>query len=232
MHWISRSSPLRAVSKDGSTYVTDEFYNTWIAIVGLVFAVAGCAWLLITSAATLRPWHVLGFGFYTFGIITLLVMSVLHHGIDGSDREEEVFRLLDYCAIFVMIAGSQSAFCLILMRNPLGWTLFGVEWALAILGIFLKTACPRVSKKITTGIYLLMGWLGVLTIYPLYRTLGTNAVLFLALGGILYTLGSAIFMRERPNPRPGSIGFHEIWHGMVVLASASHFIVMLYLLRA
>lgn len=231
MNWISRSSPLRAISKDGSTHVTDEFYNTWIAIIGLAIAVAVCAYLLAASAIGNKAWHVLGFAFYAFGIITLLVMSILHHGIDGSEREEEVFRLLDYCAIFVMIAGSQSALCLTLMRSPLGWTLFGVEWALALLGIFLKTSCPRVPKKVTTGIYLLMGWLGIFTIYPLYMALGIKAVLFLAMGGLLYTLGSAIFMWERPNPWPGRFGFHEIWHVMVVLASASHFIVMLDLLR-
>lgn len=231
MHWISRASKLRTISKDGSTHVTDEFYNTWIAVFGLVIAALGCAYILVTSAMDHKPWHVLGFGFYTFGLITLLLMSVLHHGIDGSEREEDVFRILDYCAIFVMIAGSQSAFCMILMRNPLGWTLFGLQWTLAILGIFLKTACPRVPKKVTTGIYLLMGWLGVFMIPALYKVVGIEALAMLVAGGMLYTIGSAIFMLERPNPAPGKFGFHEIWHAMVVLAAACHFAVMVYLLR-
>lgn len=231
MNWISRSSSSRTISKDGSPNVTDEFYNTWIAVVGLVFAIAGCACLLATSAAAHKPWHVIAFGFYTFGVITLLLMSVLHHGIDGNEREEDVLRLMDYCAIFVMIAGAQSAFCLILARNALGWTIFGLQWTLAILGIFLKTTCPRVPKKVTTGIYLLMGWLGIFLVPSLYRVAGIAPLALLVVGGLLYTIGSAVFMLERPNPVPGRFGFHEIWHAMVVLASICHFCVMLYLLR-
>ncbi len=231
MNWISRNSPRRAISKDGSVHVTDEFYNTWIAIIGLMAAIAGCTYLIATSVSEHKFWHLLGFSFYAFGLITLLLMSVLHHGIDGNEREEEFFRQLDYCAIFTMIAGAQSAFCLILMRTPLGWGIFGVEWALALLGIFLKTACPRVPKKITTGIYLLMGWLGIFLVPRLYEVLGIPALTLLVIGGVLYTIGSAIFMWERPNPIPGVFGFHEIWHGMVVTASLCHFVVMLYLLR-
>lgn len=231
MHWISRSSERRPLSKDGSPNVTDEFYNTWITVVGLALAIAGCTYLLAMSVIAHKPWHILGFGFYTVGIITLFAMSILHHGIDGSEREEEIFRLMDYCAIFVMIAGAQSAFCLILARTPLGWTVFGLVWALAILGIFLKTACPRVPKKITTGIYLIMGWLGMLLVPALYRAGGIPPLAWLVAGGLLYTIGSGIFMLERPNPRPGVFGFHEIWHLMVVLASICHYTVMLYLLQ-
>lgn len=231
MNWISRSSPLRAVSKDGSSHVTDEFYNTWIAITGLALAVSGCTYLIVASSIDCKPWHVLGFSLYAFGIITLFLMTVLHHGIDGNAREEDALRLMDYCAIFVMIAGAQSAFCLILMRTALGWTIFGLQWALAILGIFLKTACPRVPKKVTTGIYLSMGWLGIFMVPVLYRAAGIPALVLLVAGGVLYTIGSAIFMLERPNPVPGRFGFHEIWHAMVVLASTCHFLVMAYLLR-
>lgn len=231
MNWISRSAPLRSISKDGSPHVTDEFYNTWIAIVGLVVSIAGCTYLLATSAAEHKFWHVLGFGFYTLGIVTLLLMTALHHGIDGSEREEDILRLLDYCAIFIMIAGAQSAFCLILARNPLGWTIFGLQWSLTILGIFLKTFCPRVPKKVTTGIYLFMGWLGIFLVPALYHAAGIPALALLVAGGLLYTVGSAIFMLERPNPVPGVFGFHEIWHAMVVLASICHFGVMVYLLR-
>lgn len=231
MNWISPSAPLRAISKDGSVHVTDEFYNTWIAIIGFTAATLGCIYLLSTAASEHKFWHVVGFGFYSFGIITLMLMSALHHGIDGNAREEEFFRQLDYCAIFVMIAGAQSAFCLILMRNALGWSIFGLEWALAILGIFLKTACPRVPKKVTTGIYLLMGWMGIFLVPTLYDALGIPALSLLVAGGVIYTIGSAIFMWERPNPLPGVFGFHEIWHVMVVIASACHFLVMIYLLR-
>lgn len=230
MNWISRQTPLRAISKDGSSTVTDEFYNTWIAMLGLVLAIVGCIYLLKTSADADKPWHLLGYSIYTFGAVTLLLMSVLHHGIDGTEREEDFLRRMDYYAIFVMIAATQTPFCLILVRNAMGWTLLGIEWGLCILGIVLKAGFPRVPKKITTGIYLLMGWLGVFTVYPLYTALGPPSVVLLALGGILYTVGSAIFMWERPNPWPGKFGFHEIWHAMVVTAALCHYIVMVQML--
>lgn len=231
MLWILRSSKLRSISKDGSVHVTDEFYNTWIAIAGLGLAIAGGAYLIAASVLAHKPWHVLGFGLYTFGIVALLLTTALHHGIDGSKHEEDVFRLLDYCAIFVMIAGAQSAFCLILARNPLGWTIFGLQWTLAVVGILLKTLCPSVPKKITTGIYLLMGWLGIFLVPALYSAAGIPALALLVAGGVIYTIGSGIFMLERPNPVPGRFGFHEIWHAMVVLASSCHFGVMVYLLH-
>lgn len=231
MNWISRTTPLRAISKDGSRRVTDEFYNTWIAMLGLVLAILGCAYLLSSAANAGKIWHLWGYAIYTVGVVTLLLMSVLHHGIDGTEREEGFFRLMDYCAIFLMIAAAQTSFCLILMRNTLGWTLLGVEWGLCVLGIVLKLGFPRVPKKITTGIYLVMGWLGVFMVYPLYRALGLHSLLFLALGGVLYTVGSGIFMWERPNPWPGKFGFHEIWHVMVVTAALCHYLVMMQMLQ-
>ena len=125
-----------------------------------------------------------------------------------------------------MIAATQSPFCLILMRTPLGWGIFITEWVLCILGIILKAGFPRIPKIITTSIYLFMGWLGVFMVYPLYMALGLPAVLLLAGGGIIYTVGSVIFMLERPNPLPGRFGFHEIWHLMVVTAAICHFFVI------
>jgi hemolysin III len=231
MNWISRSSPLRTISKDGSTHVTDEFYNTWIAVVGLVFAIFGAVYLLHAAAEAHKTLHIIGYALYAFGSINLFAMSVLHHGIDGSPKTEETFRQLDYCAIFLMIAGTQSPFFLILMRNPLGWTIFGIEWALTVLGIVLKMGFPRVPKKVTTSIYLIMGWLGIFVVPSLYMQGGIVPTLLLLSGGLLYTIGSLIFQLERPNPWPGKFGFHEIWHSMVVTAAILHFCVMVYLLR-
>jgi hemolysin III len=231
MNWISCSTPLRTLSKDGSIHVTNEFWSTWIAVIGAVVLGTGCTLLLQQASLQQQRWPLFGFTLYTIGTINLFGMSVLHHGVDADARTEELFRLLDYCAIFLMIAGSQAAFCMTLMRNPAGWTLFGVEWTLAILGIFLKTACPRVPKKITTGIYLLMGWLGVFVIPSLYAAAGWPALALLAAGGVIYTVGSAVFMCERPNPWPGTFGFHEIWHLMVLVAMLCHFaLIYFYLL--
>lgn len=231
MNWISRRSPLRAISKDGSRCVTDEFYNTWIAIIGMVLAIVGTSYLLDAALAAHKPWHVLGYALYAFGAISLFLMSILHHGIDASHETEELFRHMDYCAIFLMIAGTQSPFCLILMRNAWGWSIFGIEWALAILGILLKLGFPRVPKKVTTSIYLLMGWMGLFLLPAMYTQGGIVPVLLLIAGGLLYTVGSLIFQLERPNPWPGKFGFHEIWHSMVVLAFACQMAVMVYLLR-
>lgn len=223
MKWISRKTPLRSISKDGSVHVTDEFYNTWIAIAGAVIITTGSIIMVHDTFVRQQFWHMWGYVAYGVGTVTLFAMSVLHHGIDADEKTEDLFRLLDYCAIFLMIAGTQTAFILVLMPNKVGWITLAIEWVLCVTGIFLKTVCPRVPKAITTAIYLIMGWMGIIVVPSLYITCGAEALGLLVAGGVIYTIGSAIFMWERPNPVPGIFGFHEIWHLFVLVAALCHF---------
>ncbi|MDO8526108.1 MAG: hemolysin III family protein [Deltaproteobacteria bacterium] len=222
---------VRRLSKDGSTHVTDEVFNTCSSGIGAVLAVIGVTLLLYQAWAMHKPWHFLGFAVYGFGLISLFTLSALHHGINGSPKTEHTLRQLDYFAIFLMIAGSATPFCTILLRDTLsGRVVLVVLWTLSIIGILIKGFFPNIPKWFTTGLYLGMGWVGVTVFYPAYQMINWKADLLLAIGGLAYTGGAVLYYLEKPNPFPGKFGFHEIWHLCVLTGAATHFCVMYFFL--
>ena len=220
----------RTLSKDGSTHVTDEVYNTMISAVGAILSVAGVGALLFKSWAAGKPWHLLAFSIYGFGVIDLFFLSALHHGINGSERTEHILRRLDYYAIFLMIAGSVTPFCLIVLRDRYGLSVLGLVWLVALISIALQVRFPQLPRWFTTAQYIGMGWLGTLIVFKIWNLLPKMAIFLLALGGLLYTVGAVLYVLEKPNPVPGKFGFHEIWHLFVVAATACHFAIMYFYL--
>jgi len=226
---ILSSKPNRVLSKDGSIHVTDEFYNTLISSLGAFLSFVGVLLLIYFSIQAHKPWHIVAFSIYGIALLKLFVFSALHHGVDGSEKTEHLLRQFDYYAIFLMIAGTMTPFCLILLKNPLGWSVLGLIWFLAIVGILLKMFFPALPKWLSTALYMGMGWLGLLIIHPLYLHI-PQGLIFLILGGLLFTVGAIFFYLEKPNPFPGKFGFHEIWHLFVLGGAASHFCVMYFYL--
>jgi len=227
MDFTTPSKPLRALSKDGSIHVTDEFYNTFISAAAAVLSLLGASALIHLSVQAQKPWHVWSFAVYGAALVNLFVASAVHHGVDGSEELEHSLRQYDYYSISLMIAGTFTPFCCIILHNGFGWTLLGLMWGLALLGIFLKMAFPHLPKWITTGLFIAMGWLGVLLARPLYLV-SPYALGLILLGGLFFTGGAVIFLLEKPNPVPGRFGFHEIWHLFVVAGAASHFAAMYF----
>ena len=216
----TNSSP--PLSKDGSVHVTDEKFNTVSHLAASIFALLGGSYLIVESSIQSAPWHIAGFSAYTLGLVGLFLFSTLHHGINGSPKVEALLRLLDYNAIFLLIAGTYTPICVGMLRDPLGWTVFGVTWLVSIIGITLKSLRPDIPKRITMTLYITLGWVAAAMIGALYENGGIGAVAWMAIGGFFYSVGGAIFMLEKPNPIPGRFGFHEIWHVFVVLGAASH----------
>lgn len=221
---------MEALSKDDSTRVTDEFYNTWISALGAVLSLIGAVVIISIAAIDHKPWHVLSFSIYGVSMMSVFVTSALHHGVDGSEETNQLLHQLDYFAISLMIAGTFTPFCLIALRNTLGCSVLGLVWLLAILGIVLKLKFPDLPKRISTGLFIVMGWLGLAIAYPIYqKTPGGLGMMIV--GGLFFTIGAVIFTLERPNPVPGRFGFHEIWHLFVLAGAGSHFFaVSFYLL--
>ncbi|HOJ65223.1 MAG TPA: hemolysin III family protein [Spirochaetota bacterium] len=211
---------LRKKSKDGSIYVTDEKFNTASHIIGLILSLFGVVVLIVESSIKAKVWHIVSFSIYGTTLILLFLASSLHHGIFARKKIENIFRQFDYIAIFPLIAGTFTPFCLILLRNPFGWSIFGVVWAIAIIGIIIKGVFPAIPKWLTHTLYIGMGWLGIFIAIPLLKIIGFIGVGLITLGGILYTIGALIYYFEKPNPIPGKFGFHEIWHIFVILGCA------------
>lgn len=133
--------------------------------------------------------------------------------------------------IFLMIAGTYTPFCLVPLRGAWGWSIFGVVWGLAAAGVFFKILWITAPRWFSTIIYLLMGWVCIVAIYPIVQTVPLGGVIWLASGGMLYSVGAVIYGMKKPNPWPGIFGFHEIWHFFVLGGSFCHFMaILLYIL--
>lgn len=218
-----RSESGQPLSKDASLHVTNEVWNTIISAVGALLAILGVASLIKTAVEGGKFWHILAFSIYGFGLISVFVLSTLHHGVSGSPRTDRILRQLDYLAIYFKIPGTLTPFCLILFRDPFGWSvLFGL-WFLSIVSFFLKMFYPQLPKRVENIFYVGLGCLSGVIIFPIFKRLLWPAGVLLLLGGFFYLLGSSIYYREKPNPFPGKFGFHEIWHLHVLAGSASHF---------
>lgn len=214
------------LSKDGSVHVTDEVYNTWISAFGALLTVLGVGHLLWRSLAIHSALHALSFAIYGVGVLAVFMTSALHHGVSGTEKTNHVLRQLDYCAIFLMIAGTFTPVCLLMVRSTRGYLVLAAVWVLALASIAGKLLYPHLPKWVTTTLAVGMGWLALLLVGPVAAVLHFGGMVALAGGGVLFTVGGIIFGLEKPNPFPGRFGFHEIWHCFVLAGAASHFSIM------
>jgi len=144
----------------------------------------------------------------------------------------EVLRTLDYASVFLLIAGSVTPLVLVLFRNTYGWTVLGAVWAIAAVGIVLRSVLRGLPRHVTNTLYITLGWMPVL-LAGAGVSLPFGAYALMAAGGLMYSAGFVVYVIERPNPVPGVFGFHEIWHLMVVVAAVLHYLLMyLYVLPA
>ena len=196
-------------------------------ITHLVFAVAAVigATVLITLAAVQHKWwHLAAFIVYGISLFLLYLASSLYHLLPVSERAKRVLRQLDHVAIFLLIAGTYTPVCLVPLRGPWGWSLFGAVWALALAGMFLAIFAIDAPRWITTAVYLAMGWLIIIAVWPLVRLVSAEGVFWFFLGGGFYSAGAVIYALKRPDPVPHVFGFHEIFHVFVMLGSLCHFL--------
>lgn len=166
------------------------------------------------------------FSISIFGISVALLYfsSGIYHLVPRSSVLKYFFKKLDHIMIFVLISGSYTPFCLNVIKGVAGWTMFISLWVITIFGIFFKIFWIHAPRILYTSIYLIMGWVGIAAIYPLYTKLTVTSIEWLIAGGLLYTIGAIIYAFKKPDPFPGIFGFHEIWHVFVILGTSSHFV--------
>lgn len=199
-----------------------ERFNGITHLMGTVLAAAGTAVLVVLAARLGDPWKIVSFSIYGFMLFALYALSTLYHSTRG--KVKRVFQKLDHCSIYLLIAGTYTPFTLVTLRGAWGWSLFGVIWGLAALGIAQEAWLGKGARVLSVVIYVLMGWLSVIAIRPLIAALTPAGFAWLAAGGLFYT-GGIIFYALDAKLRHG----HGIWHLFVLAGSASHyFAILLY----
>ena len=197
-----------------------ERFNSISHLAGTVLAVGGTATLVVMAAIEEDVWKIVSVSIYGATLITLYLFSTLYHGTGGKNL---VLQKLDHSAIYLLIAGSYTPFTLVTLRGPVGWTLFGAVWGLAVLGIAVDVLLAHRRRIIPVILYLLMGWLVVLTLEPLLRVLPMNGFWWLLAGGVLYTGGVVFYALDKKLPHS-----HGIWHLFVLGGSITQFMAILF----
>ena len=170
------------------------------------------------------PWAV---SFSKYSAIGLYTSSTIYHGKIAPIEKLEFLRKIDHIMIYVLIASSYTPMCLITLKGFLGYLLLGIVWSLALVGIILKIFWMNAPRWLSTGFYLLLGWIAIFFIYPISKVLPTFAIALLVLGGIMYSVGAIIYGKKSEKCKIGKFGFHEIFHVFILLGSFFHF-VMIY----
>ena len=158
--------------------------------IGVALSIAGLVFLILKSVDPVKVWHIVTFSIFGAGLILLYLASTLYHwlplGADGIRR----LRKLDHSMIFFLIAATYTPICLIPLRGGWGWSIFGVVWGLALIGTTIKLAFTSTPRLLSTSIYLLMGWVVIVAIYPLSTAIQTGALVWLFIGGFLKSIGA------------------------------------------
>lgn len=198
-----------------------EKFNAWSHLIGAVLAAIGAVWLLALASFTGDLWKIVSVAIYGVTLLLLYSISTLYHSMRGPAKR--VMQKLDHLSIYLLIAGSYTPFCLVTLRGPWGWTLFGIVWSLALIGMLQEIKPRSEARVLSLIIYAVMGWIVLVAIKPLIAALGMTGFKWLAAGGVLYTVGIIFFAYDSRFRH-----WHGIWHLFVMAGSLLHFVAILF----
>jgi hemolysin III len=198
-------------------------------LVAALLAFPAAAWLVSAAGSRLAAF---GAGVYGASLVVLFTVSAIYHRVLWTDpRIRSIVGRVDHSAIFLLIAGTYTPFCLLIGPGS-GYALLATVWASAALGILLVVFYPRTPKPVRSALYVLLGWLIVPFLPALHAALGGRPFLFILAGGAFYTVGAVVYAVRRPDPFPRVFGFHEIFHLLVVAAASCQFLAVHAAVRA
>ena len=202
-----------------------ERFNAWTHLVGVLFALTGATWLIVYASLYTDAQAITSVCIYGAAMVLLYAVSTLYHSVRG--RAKRILQKCDHLSIYLMIAGSYTPFCLISLRAPWGWSLFGVVWGLALIGIVQELWQRSETRLLSLVIYAVMGWAVIVATGPLIQALGSTGFAWLAAGGLFYTAGIGFFVFDHVRH------FHGIWHLFVIAGSLMQYIAIIgYVLPA
>lgn len=199
----------------------EEIAHSVIHGLGTVLSIAGLVVMVAFSVINGDVWHVVSSAIFGATLILMYSASTLYHAVTHP-RVKQVLRQLDHAAIFLLIAGTYTPFTLVTLRGPWGWSLFGVVWGIAILGVVLKCVSLQSLKRVSLGLYLGMGWIVVIAIDPMLDQVAPGGLWLLLIGGLCYSFGVIFYLWRK-------LAYHHaIWHVFVLAGSIFHFFAVLF----
>lgn len=198
-----------------------ERFNAWTHLLGALLALSGAIWLIAVTARSDDLLNTFSVSVYGVTLVMLYSISTIYHSLRG--RAKRVLRKLDHLSIYLLIAGSYTPFCLISLRGPWGWSLFGIVWTLAAIGMLQEIKLRSEARVLSLVIYAVMGWIVLVAIKPLLASLGVAGFLWLAAGGVFYTVGIIFFAFDQRFRH-----WHGIWHLFVIAGSLAHFTAIMF----
>ena len=214
--------------KDKLTYYDskEEQLNIITHGIGLLLSIVALVLLIVYASRYGTVWHITSFAIFGASLIVLYAASTFYHYAKNPDLRIKL-NILDHAAIYVLIAGTYTPFTLVVLKGWVGWTIFGISWGLALIGIIFKVFYFGRYDRISTIAYVLMGWVVIFAIKPLMDELPTKGLLWLFGGGLAYTFGAFLYSRRK-------LRFNHAWfHVFVLVGSFCHFMaVFFYVLPA
>jgi hemolysin III len=195
-----------------------HFFTTIAAIGGLV-ALLVIGWGNVGKTISLAV--------YGTSVVLLFAASTTYHLVKANPKVIEILRKFDHSAIFLLIAGTYTPICYNMFTGFWKWGMLIIVWSFALIGIGIKIFIIRAPRWVSAGVYLVMGWMSIAAIKEMLTVLPTGALIWIAVGGIIYTFGAVIYATKIFDFFPGKFGFHEIWHIFVILGALAHFIAVL-----
>lgn len=217
-----RGEKIRKAQKLSKRYTLgEEIFNAVSHGAGGLLSIAGTVVLIVLCAVYSDAWAVVSACIYGASLIILYTMSTLYHAI-SNERAKRFFRIMDHNTIFFLIAGTYTPFTLVSLRGKVGWVLFGVVWLSAIIGIALNSIDLEKFRKPSVVCYVMMGWVIIFAVKPMLSAVPKNSLIFLLVGGILYTVGIIFYALKKLRY------FHSVWHLFTVAGSIFHYFSVLF----
>lgn len=204
-----------------------RFYSALTHGIGAALSAACTAWLIVSAVIYgASVWHIVTFAVFGASMTALYLASCLYHCVNTRVRGRLALRKMDHSMIFVLIAGTYTPICLVVLRGPWGWSMFGVIWALAIAGIFTTLFWLNKPRILTTALYIGMGWMALVAFVPLLRVMPAAGMAWMLTGGALYTVGGVMYGLKWPLRNAEKFGCHEVFHIFIMLGSACFVMLM------
>jgi len=193
-------------------------------LLGALLAIPALIFMLINLPDQKTDTYLISYLIFSISMFLMFGSSAVYHLMETSELSLRKLKRIDHIAIFIMIAGTYTPYCLLGLKGSLSWMMFALIWSIAIFGVLVKIFCLHAPRWLSTLLYVGMGWVAIFIYEPLSANLPSEAIDWLFAGGIIYTLGAIVYATKWPNIHPQHFDFHDLWHIFVLGGATCHFV--------